>query len=139
MPIKKILVVDDSPTERHVLVELLTKNGYKVITAENGEEGIEKAKAECYRIETHCRKCGREVDKSLPYKDPQTGRVNRWAKSFGHATELDAGGHPYRGHLEHVHCNSSAGATYGNKKRAKQKAHASQPLTYSPHSDGHAS
>ena len=46
MPIKKILVVVDSPTERHVLVELLTKNGYKVITAENGEEGIEKAKAE---------------------------------------------------------------------------------------------
>ena len=46
MPIKKILVVDDSPTARHVLVELLTKNGYKVITAENGEEGIEKAKAE---------------------------------------------------------------------------------------------
>ena len=46
MPVKKILVVDDSPTERHVLVELLTRNGYQVITAENGEEGIEKAKAE---------------------------------------------------------------------------------------------
>ena len=46
MSVKKILVVDDSPTERHVLVELLTKNGYKVITAESGEEGIEKAKSE---------------------------------------------------------------------------------------------
>ena len=46
MSVKKILVVDDSPTERHVLVELLTKNGYKVITAESGEEGIEKAKTE---------------------------------------------------------------------------------------------
>lgn len=46
MPVKKILVVDDSPTERHVLVELLTSNNYKVITAESGEEGIEKAKAE---------------------------------------------------------------------------------------------
>jgi twitching motility two-component system response regulator PilH len=46
MPVKKILVVDDSPTERHFLVELLTKNGYTVITAESGEEGIEKAKAE---------------------------------------------------------------------------------------------
>ncbi len=46
MPVKSILVVDDSPTERHVLVELLTKNGYKVITAENGEEGVEKAKKE---------------------------------------------------------------------------------------------
>ena len=46
MPIKKILVVDDSPTERHFLLELLSKAGYKVITAESGEEGIEKAKNE---------------------------------------------------------------------------------------------
>ena len=46
MPIKKILVVDVSPTERHVLVDLLTKNGYQVITAESGEEGVEKAKKE---------------------------------------------------------------------------------------------
>ena len=46
MPVKKILVVDDSPTERHVLLELLTKNGYLVTTAESGEEGIEKAKTE---------------------------------------------------------------------------------------------
>ena len=46
MPVKIVLVVDDSPTERHVLVELLTKNGYAVITAESGEEGIEKAKTE---------------------------------------------------------------------------------------------
>ena len=46
MPIKKILVVDDSPTERHVLVDLLTKNGYQVITAESREEGVEKAKKE---------------------------------------------------------------------------------------------
>jgi twitching motility two-component system response regulator PilH len=46
MPVKKILVVDDSPTERHLLTELLTKNGYQVITAETGEESIEKAKSE---------------------------------------------------------------------------------------------
>ena len=46
MPVKKVLVVDDSPTERHVLVELLTRNGYQVITAESGEEGIEKVKSE---------------------------------------------------------------------------------------------
>ena len=46
MPVKTILVVDDSPTERHVLVELLSRNGYQVITAENGEEGVEKAKRE---------------------------------------------------------------------------------------------
>ena len=46
MPVKTVLVVDDSPTERHVLVELLTRNGYQVITAENGEEGVEKAERE---------------------------------------------------------------------------------------------
>ncbi len=46
MTVKTILVIDDSPTERHILAELLTKNGYQVITAENGEQGIEKAKAE---------------------------------------------------------------------------------------------
>ena len=46
MPVKKILVVDDSPTERFFVVDLLTKNGYQVVIAENGEEGIAKAKAE---------------------------------------------------------------------------------------------
>ncbi|WP_269751311.1 response regulator transcription factor [Azospira inquinata] len=46
MSVKKILVVDDSPTERHFMVEILTKSGYQVVTAENGEDGIAKAKAE---------------------------------------------------------------------------------------------
>ena len=46
MPINKILVGDDSPTERHVLVERLPRTGYQVLTAESGEEGIEKAKSE---------------------------------------------------------------------------------------------
>lgn len=43
MPVKKILVVDDSPTERFFLQELLVKKGYAVITAENGEEAVAKA------------------------------------------------------------------------------------------------
>ncbi|WP_303785249.1 response regulator transcription factor [Azovibrio restrictus] len=46
MPVHKILVVDDSPTERFFVTDLLNRNGYQVITAENGEEGIAKAKAE---------------------------------------------------------------------------------------------
>ena len=45
MPVKNILVVDDSPTERMFAVELLTKAGYSVITADSGEDGIAKAKA----------------------------------------------------------------------------------------------
>ena len=46
MAIKRIMVVDDSPTERHVLNDFLTRKGFEVIIAENGEQAIAKAKAE---------------------------------------------------------------------------------------------
>lgn len=46
MTIKKILVVDDSPTERLALTELLSARGYQVATAENGEDAIAKSKSE---------------------------------------------------------------------------------------------
>jgi len=41
----QILIVDDSPTEAHVLKGMLEKHGFQVETAENGTEGIERAKA----------------------------------------------------------------------------------------------
>jgi len=44
MPIKKILVVDDSPTERHFLCEILAKNGFEIFTAESGEEAVVRSK-----------------------------------------------------------------------------------------------
>ena len=44
MPIKNILIVDDSPTDRQFLSELLAKNGFKVTTAENADEALAKAK-----------------------------------------------------------------------------------------------
>ena len=44
MPIKKILIVDDSPTERHVLNDMLTKSGYEVVASDNGEDAILKAR-----------------------------------------------------------------------------------------------
>ena len=44
MSIKKILIVDDSPTERHVLNSLLTKAGYEVVSCDNGDDAIVKAK-----------------------------------------------------------------------------------------------
>ena len=40
----QILIVDDSPTEAHVLKGMLEKNGFEVETAENGTEGIERAR-----------------------------------------------------------------------------------------------
>ncbi len=45
MSIKKVLVVDDSPTERFYLVDILRKHGFDTETAESGDEGIAKAKA----------------------------------------------------------------------------------------------
>jgi twitching motility two-component system response regulator PilH len=42
MTISKILVVDDSKTELHLLSELLGKRGYQVRTAENGDEAMRR-------------------------------------------------------------------------------------------------
>jgi twitching motility two-component system response regulator PilH len=42
MAIKKILLVDDSKTELHHLSEVLTKRGYAVRTAENGDDAMKK-------------------------------------------------------------------------------------------------
>jgi twitching motility two-component system response regulator PilH len=46
MPVKKILVVDDSPTDRQYMIETLKGKGFQIVTAENGEDAINKAKAE---------------------------------------------------------------------------------------------
>jgi len=42
MAIQKILLVDDSKTELHFLSELLTRKGFAVRTAENGEEAMRR-------------------------------------------------------------------------------------------------
>lgn len=46
MSVKKIMVVDDSPTQRYFLMDLLTKNGYNVVAVETGEEALSKVKQE---------------------------------------------------------------------------------------------
>lgn len=42
---KTILTVDDSPSIRQMLAYVLTSNGYKVIEAEDGEQGLERARS----------------------------------------------------------------------------------------------
>jgi len=44
MVIKKILIVDDSPTERHYLSEILVKGGFDVVTSDSGEDALIKAR-----------------------------------------------------------------------------------------------
>lgn len=44
MAIQKILIVDDSPTERYYLTDILVRNGFSVSTAENGEDALAKIK-----------------------------------------------------------------------------------------------
>lgn len=86
---------------------------------------LQRAKQRVYEEETHCCRCGELVDKSLPYRDPVTGKVNGRSKSFEHLTELDRGGDPYDGHLAHLDCNVTAGAVYGN---AKRRGHGNEAL-----------
>jgi twitching motility two-component system response regulator PilH len=42
MPIEKILLVDDSKTELHFLSSLLTRRGYQVRTAQNGDDAMRR-------------------------------------------------------------------------------------------------
>lgn len=41
-----VLICDDSPTEVHVFRGWLEKQGHEVLTAEDGKEGVARAKAE---------------------------------------------------------------------------------------------
>lgn len=43
---RRILIVDDSPTEVYTLTTILEQHGYQVISSKNGVEGIAKAKQE---------------------------------------------------------------------------------------------
>lgn len=46
MSARKILVVDDDPDFKQLLVFDLKREGYETVTAANGEEGLEKADSE---------------------------------------------------------------------------------------------
>ncbi|MCB1722528.1 MAG: response regulator [Chromatiaceae bacterium] len=42
----KILIVDDSPTELHVLTKILRQGGHEALTASDGESGIAAAQTQ---------------------------------------------------------------------------------------------
>jgi twitching motility two-component system response regulator PilH len=43
---KKVMVVDDSPTMRQLIADTLNGKGYHIITAGDGEEALQKASTE---------------------------------------------------------------------------------------------
>src|SRR5438045_8675866 len=46
MPVRKILIADDSSTARHVLFQMLARHGYRCVLAETAKEAMDKAKSE---------------------------------------------------------------------------------------------
>ncbi|MHB8408350.1 MAG: response regulator [Acidiferrobacterales bacterium] len=44
MPVHNVLVVDDSPTEIHLVGAMLKKHGYSVLSALSGEEALDLAR-----------------------------------------------------------------------------------------------
>lgn len=42
--IRKILIIDDSPTEQFLLTQILSEGHFEIFTAENGEDGVVRAK-----------------------------------------------------------------------------------------------
>ncbi len=42
----KVLIIDDSPTQVHVLTGMLARGGFEVLSAPSGEAGIEMAREE---------------------------------------------------------------------------------------------
>lgn len=79
---------------------------------------LARRKAEVYATETHCCLCGREVDKTLPYLNPATGKPDPWSKSIEHP---DIERDPYDVHLAHLGCNTRAGASQGGRIIAARK------------------
>ncbi|MFM7275628.1 MAG: response regulator [Gammaproteobacteria bacterium] len=41
---KRVLIVDDSPTEMHLVTEILRRNGFEVLGADNAEQGLRLAR-----------------------------------------------------------------------------------------------
>jgi len=44
MSVQRILIVEHSPTDRHFLGDLLTRNGFQVATAETAEDAVDQSR-----------------------------------------------------------------------------------------------
>jgi len=67
MAIQRILIVDDSPTERFFLADLLGKNGYEVSMAENGRSEARRVGKECRPrgSRAHCTRNERKAEQGV--------------------------------------------------------------------------
>ena len=89
-----------------------------------------------------CHRCGLPIDYTLPYRDPNTGRVNKGSATADHIHRVIHGGTEDTGNPAdlapaHQRCNSSDGATQGNKARPVRfpvRAAGSGPLQDPPFS-----
>jgi hypothetical protein len=71
-------------------------------------------------METRCIICGGWVDKTIPYRDPFTGKVNLMSPSLEHTKALiEGGGLLQSGRMSHLGCNLKSGARLGHKARAE--------------------
>ena len=50
MRVKKVLLVDDSPTDQLVVIRILASQNFDIVTASSGEEAIEKVGLEMPEI-----------------------------------------------------------------------------------------
>lgn len=68
-----------------------------------------RARARCLAQGLPCCLCGHPIDYALPYRDPYTGRVNRWSATAHHDPPLAQGGRPYDIKPAHLKCNLDYG------------------------------
>lgn len=72
-----------------------------------------RIKAEARLRETHCYRCGQPLDKTIPYRDPDTGNTNPNYASAEHKVPRSIAPHlaedPANIGVSHLICNQSAG------------------------------
>jgi twitching motility two-component system response regulator PilH len=94
MAIQRILIVDDSATERYYLSDILTRSGYTVSVAVSGEEALEKLKAEAGTDPDGCGDAGRE---RLPGHALDRARSGAEGRADHHLLQQEPGNGPHLG------------------------------------------